>query len=149
MLDSKPKGTGLANLKAVWPAITQDIFPLDGSTAERAFLLALLVIAIMALWQRFRPEKLKLIPGALLGIAAATTIAQIFHLHLNYVQVPTNLLDVVHLPRMDTFQSIDSSILGSALAVAFIASAETLLSAGAVDKMQSIAKTNYDRELMA
>jgi MFS superfamily sulfate permease-like transporter len=148
MLDSKPKGTGLANLKAIWPAIT-GMFPLDGSTDERAILLALLVIAIMALWQRFRPEKLKLIPGALLGIAAATTIAQIFHLPLNYVQVPTNLLDVVHLPGMDTFHSIDSSILGSALAIAFIASAETLLSAGAVDKMQNIAKTNYDKELMA
>jgi MFS superfamily sulfate permease-like transporter len=149
MLDGKPKGTGLANLKAIWPAITQGIFPLDGSTAERAFLLALLVIAIMALWQRFRPEKLKLLPGALLGIAAATTIAQIFHLHLNYVQVPANLLDVVHLPAMDTFRTIDSSILGSALAIAFIASAETLLSAAAVDKMQSIAKTGYDKELMA
>jgi MFS superfamily sulfate permease-like transporter len=148
MLDSKPKGTGLANLKAIWPAVT-GMFPLDGSTDERAVLLALLVIAVMALWQRFRPEKLKLIPGALLGIAAATAIAQIFHLPLNYVQVPTNLLEVVHLPGMDTFQSIDSSILGSALAVAFIASAETLLSAGAVDKMQSIAKTNYDKELMA
>jgi MFS superfamily sulfate permease-like transporter len=149
MLDGKPKGTGLANLKAIWPAITQGILPIDGSTAERAFLLALLVIAIMALWQRFRPEKLKLVPGALLGIAAATTIAQIFHLQLNYVQVPTNLLDVIHLPGMDFFQSIDRSILGSALAVAFIASAETLLSAGAVDKMQTIAKTNYDKELMA
>jgi MFS superfamily sulfate permease-like transporter len=148
MLDSKPKGTGLANLKAIWPAVT-GMFPLDGSTDERAVLLALLVIAVMALWQRFRREKLRLIPGALLGIAAATTLAQIFHLPLNYVQVPTNLLDVVHLPGMDTFQSIDSSILGSALAVAFIASAETLLSAGAVDKMQSIAKTNYDKELMA
>jgi MFS superfamily sulfate permease-like transporter len=50
---------------------------------------------------------------------------------------------------MNFFQTIDSSILGSAFAIAFIASAETLLSAGAVDKMQSIAKTNYDKELMA
>ncbi len=148
MLDGKPKGTGLANLKAIWPAVT-GMFPLDGSTDERSVVLALLVIAIMALWQRFRPEKLKLIPGALLGIAAATTIAQIFHLQLNYVQVPTNLLDVVHLPGMDAFRTIDSSFLSSALAIAFIASAETLLSAAAVDKMQSIAKTNYDRELMA
>jgi MFS superfamily sulfate permease-like transporter len=148
MLDSKPKGTGLANLKAIWPAVT-GMFPLDGSTDERSILLALLVIAIMAAWQHFRPEKLKLIPGALLGIAAATAIAQLSHLQLNYVQVPTNLLDVVHLPGMDAFKTIDSSILSSALAIAFIASAETLLSAGAVDKMQSVAKTNYDRELMA
>ncbi|CAN5592401.1 SulP family inorganic anion transporter [soil metagenome] len=153
MLDHKPKGTGLANLKAMGPAIFGDLFPLDGSAEERAVALALMVIAIMALWQRFRPAKLKLVPGALLGIVAATTIAQILHLQLNYVQVPGNLLDVIALPTVDSFMHINRGILGSALAIAFIASAETLLSAAAVDKMQAglaqPIKTNYDRELIA
>ncbi|QHN05271.1 SulP family inorganic anion transporter [Granulicella sp. WH15] len=149
MLDGKPKGTGLANLKAVWPAVTQGIFPLDGSIEERAVLLALLVIAIMAAWQRFRPERLKLVPGALLGIAAATLIAQALHLKLSYVQVPSNLLDVVHLPGLASWKGLDGSVFGSAAAIAFIASAETLLSAAAVDKMQNRVKTNYDKELMA
>jgi len=120
---------------------------------ERSILLALLVIAIMALWQRFRPASLKLVPGALLGIAAATAIAQVMHLQLNYVQVPGNLLDVISLPTVDSFLHIDRGILASALAIAFIASAETLLSAAAVDKMQAglpePIKTNYDRELIA
>ncbi len=40
-------------------------------------------------------------------------------------------------------------ILGTALAMAFIASAETLLSAAALDQMQNRQKTNYDRELTA
>ena len=79
MLDSKPKGTGLANLKAIWPAVT-GMFPLDGSTDERSILLALLVIAIMALWQRFRPEQLKLIPGAPRH-RRRHHHRQIFHLH--------------------------------------------------------------------
>jgi MFS superfamily sulfate permease-like transporter len=157
MLDSKPKGTGLANLKAMGPAITQGIFPLDGSAEERAISLALLVIAIMFLWQRFRPERLKLIPGALLGIVAATTIAQLMHLQVNYVQVPANLLDVISLPSHDSFTHLDRGFIGSALAIAFIASAETLLSAAAVDKMtarmqedfDAPIKTNYDRELIA
>ncbi|WP_213804477.1 SulP family inorganic anion transporter [Granulicella sp. dw_53] len=153
MLDHKPKGTGLANLKAMGPAIFQDLFPIDGSAEERAILLALLVIAIMTLWQRFRPEKLKLIPGALLGIVAASTVAQLMHLQLNYVQVPGNLLDVISLPTLTSLTHLDRGIIGSALAIAFIASAETLLSAAAVDKMQasfaSPIKTNYDRELIA
>jgi len=149
MIDSKPKGTGVANAKAIWPAITQGIFPLNGSREEIAISLALLVIGIMVLWQRFRPEALKLVPGALLGITAATIIARVMHLELNYVQVPGNLLDVVHLPTLDAFKSINAMTIGSAATIAFIASAETLLSAAAVDKMQSVVKTNYDRELMA
>jgi MFS superfamily sulfate permease-like transporter len=42
-----------------------------------------------------------------------------------------------------------TGIVGTACAVAFIASAETLLSAAAVDQIQTRAKTNYDRELAA
>jgi MFS superfamily sulfate permease-like transporter len=151
MLDSKPKGTGLANLVAIPNAVFHGIFPLDGSTEEKTILLALMVIAIMFLWQRYRPESLKLVPGALLGIVAATTIAQVLHMKINYVQVPGNLLDVVALPKLSAFTDLSSlrSIAGAALTIGFIASAETLLSAAAVDKMQSIVKTNYDRELMA
>ncbi len=148
MLDSKPKGTGLANAKAIWPAI-RGFFPLDGSHDEAALLLALMVIGIMVLWQKYRPEALKLVPGALLGITAATIIARVMHLELNYVQVPGNLLDVVHMPTVAAFTGITATTIGSAATIAFIASAETLLSAAAVDKMQTIVKTNYDRELMA
>ncbi len=157
MMDHKPKGTGLANLKAMGPAIFGDLFPLDGSAEERAIALALMVIAIMALWQRFRPTSMKLVPGALLGIVAATTIAQVLHLQLNYVQVPGSLLEVISLPTVDSFMHLNRGILGSALAIAFIASAETLLSAAAVDKMtakiqdtfSAPIRTNYDRELIA
>ena len=153
MMDHKPKGTGLANLKAMGPAIFGDLFPLNGSAEERAIALALLVIAIMALWQRFRPASMKLVPGALLGIVVATTIAQVLHLQLNYVQVPGSLLEVISLPTVDSFLHINRGILGSALAIAFIASAETLLSAAAVDRMTAgnaqPVKTNYDKELIA
>ena len=148
MLDSKPKGSGLSNFLGIWPAIRSTL-PIDGSQAEIAFALALLVIGIMLLWQRFRPESLKLIPGALLGIVAATVIAQAFHLPVNRVQVPASLLEVVHLPPLSAFLHINYTVLGSAMTIAFIASAETLLSAAAVDQMQTITKTNYDRELMA
>jgi MFS superfamily sulfate permease-like transporter len=153
MLDHKPKGTGLANLKAMGPAIFGDLFPIDGSAEERTILLALLVIGIMFLWQRYRPDRFRLVPGALLGIVAATTIAQLLHLKMNYVQVPGSLLDVISLPALDAFTHLNRGIFGSALAIAFIASAETLLSAAAVDKMQAgradAVKTNYDRELIA
>ncbi|MCE3544498.1 SulP family inorganic anion transporter, partial [Escherichia coli] len=44
---------------------------------------------------------------------------------------------------------MDPSILAAALAIAFIASAETLLSAAAVDRMHDGVRTNYTKELRA
>jgi MFS superfamily sulfate permease-like transporter len=107
-------------------------------------------MAVMILWERFRPAKLKLVPGALLGITAATTLAQVFHLGVNRIKVPDNLFQMVSFPHLSALEGMPlSSIAGTAMALAFIASAETLLSAAAVEQMQTRWKTNYDRELTA
>jgi MFS superfamily sulfate permease-like transporter len=45
------------------------------------------MLVVMLLWEKFRPGKLRLVPGALLGIAAATTAAQIFHLRRRVARV--------------------------------------------------------------
>lgn len=147
MLDNKPKGSGLANLQAIPSAVVHGLFPLGGSS--RAALLGSLTIAVMLLWERFRPERLKLVPGALLGITAASLTAMALHLQINHVQVPDNLLKVIEFPTMAGFKGLNTGMIGSALALALIASAETLLSAAAVSKMQPAVKTDYDRELMA
>lgn len=150
MLDNSPKRNGPENFLAIFTAIRQGIFPLDGSKEEFGLLVGLLTIVVMILWQRYRPAALKLVPGALLGIVAATFCARLFHLPLKSVDVPANLLSIVNLPDVNSFATLEwGAILTTALAVAFIASAETLLSAAAVDKMQNRAKTNYDRELTA
>jgi MFS superfamily sulfate permease-like transporter len=150
MLDHKPSSSGPANFVAMFTAAAHDIFPLDGRGEEFALLLGLLTIAVMALWSKYRPAKLKLLPGALLGILAATSLAQIFHMPVKHVDVPSNLLTVIDLPSMSSLGNAHwQSILTSALVVAFIASAETLLSAAAVDRMQSRVRTNYNRELTA
>jgi MFS superfamily sulfate permease-like transporter len=57
---------------------------------------------------------------------------------------------MISMPHLSSLEGMSlSSIVGTALAVAFIASAETLLSAAAVEQMQTRWKTNYDRELTA
>jgi MFS superfamily sulfate permease-like transporter len=150
MLDNSPKRNGPENFLAMFSAIGQGILPFNGSKEEFGLLAGVVTIAIMVLWQRFRPAKLKLVPGALLGITAATVMVQLFHMPLKKVDVPANLLTVVDLPKLTTFASLDwASVISTAVAVAFIASAETLLSAAAVDKMQNRVKTDYDRELAA
>jgi MFS superfamily sulfate permease-like transporter len=150
VLDRSPEHSGLANIRAMWGAVFGGLFPLNGSNEEAAAMIGLVTLAVMLTWERFRPEKLKLVPGALLGIAAATTVAQAFHLAVHRVSVPANLGDMITFPTLGALQSQSwTGIVGTACAIAFIASAETLLSAAAVDQMQTRTKTDYDRELAA
>ena len=150
MVDDKPKGTGLNNLLSIPGAIAKGIFPVDGSSHHIAAMLGVITITILLLWNKFRPEKLKSLPGALLAVSAATAIAAVLKLPVQYVNVPENLAAVLKLPDSSTLAALQNpSILLTALAVAFVASAETLLSAAAVDRMHRGPRTNYDRELAA
>jgi MFS superfamily sulfate permease-like transporter len=150
VLDRSPEHSGPANIVAMWSAVFGDLLPLDGSKEEAAALVGLITLAVMILWERFRPTKLRLVPGALLGIAAATTVAQMFHLQVHRVNIPTNLGEMISFPKLSGIEGFAwTQIVGTACALAFIASAETLLSAAALDQMQSRVKTDYDRELAA
>jgi len=150
VLDRSPEHSGLANIKAMWGAVFGGLFPLNGSNEEAAAMIGVVTLTVMLLWEKLRPAKLKLVPGALLGIGVATAVAQIFHLTVNRVKVPANLGDMITFPSLAGFhgQAV-AGIIGTACAIAFIASAETLLSAAAVDQMQTRTKTDYDRELAA
>jgi MFS superfamily sulfate permease-like transporter len=150
LLDRAPKHNGPANILGMGEAIFGGLFPLNGSKEEAAALVGLITLAVMLLWERFRPAKLKLVPGALLGIGTATAVAQIFHMGVNRIKVPENLGQMISLPHLSSLEGISmTAVAGTSLALAFIASAETLLSAAAVEQMQTRAKTNYDRELAA
>jgi MFS superfamily sulfate permease-like transporter len=110
--------------------------------------LGLLTIAVIILWQKFAPQRLRLVPAPLLAIVAATVLAAIFLLPVLYVEIPANLAHDIHFPTWSLVQSAPwGEVLKTALLVAVVASAETLLCATAVDKIASGSRTNYDREL--
>ncbi|MBS1813695.1 MAG: SulP family inorganic anion transporter [Acidobacteria bacterium] len=149
LLDRTPKSSGPANIMAMGEAVFSGFFPLNGSREEYAALIGILTIAVMLLWEKFRPAKLRLIPGALLGIVAATALAQALHLGVNRVKV-AELSSMISLPTLAPVHEWGwGPMLLSAAALAFIASAETLLSAAAVEQMQDKVRTNYDKELAA
>ncbi len=155
MVDDTPKGSGLQNILSIPKAIFDGIFPLDGSAHEHAALTGLLTIATMLLWNRFRPPLLKFLPAPLIGVAAAALASFTFGPDIKHVTVPDNLTASFHWFQLSTLSHlVDWKYWGEAFAMAFIASAETLLSANAVDKMTAASglsgvKTNHDRELQA
>jgi MFS superfamily sulfate permease-like transporter len=150
MLDQAPQPSGMDNLLQ-FPGAVGDALPtLGGGFGWQAGLLGLLTIAIMWTWEKLRPARLRFIPGALLGVAAATVISLLLPLQVKRVQVPENLAEALDwLTPSDLLALADPAVLIAAVALAFIASAETLLSAAAVDRMHSGPRSDFDRELSA
>ncbi|MDE1146375.1 MAG: SulP family inorganic anion transporter [Azospirillaceae bacterium] len=150
MLDAKPQAGGLANIVAA-PAAYFGLFPFSGDAAEAALGIGLLTIATMLVWEWARPQRLRLVPGALVGVAVATLAATMLHLPVTRVAVPESLWATIQAPSLNEALSVmaQPQLLVMALAIAFIASAETLLSAAAVDRMHDGVRTNYNRELTA
>lgn len=104
----------------------------------------------MFLWEKLRPHSLRFIPGALLGVGLATFASLLLALQVKRVEVPENLAEAIDWLRpADLLNLADPTLLVAAFAVAFIASAETLLSAAAVDRMHSGTRSDFDRELSA
>jgi MFS superfamily sulfate permease-like transporter len=150
MVDDKPRSSGLQNLLSIPEAIYKGVFPMDGSNHHLAAFVGLLTIIILVLWTHYKPAALKLIPAPLVAVVAATVVDLWLGLPINNIEVPANLLKVLRVPGGDTLLQLgDWKILLEAVALAFVASAETLLSAGAVDRMHTGPRTNFDRELFA
>jgi MFS superfamily sulfate permease-like transporter len=148
MFDAAPLPSGLENLAAM-PGRLLGLSP-SIAAAELAIAIALVTIAVMLGWEKFRPQSLRLVPGALLGVVAATAVAWGLGLDVARVAVPDNLASAIALPGPDFLNRwLDPAVIGAALAIAFIASAETLLSAAAVDRMHDGVRTNYNKELRA
>lgn len=105
-------------------------------------------IAVIVLWQRL-PRKVRAVPGALAAVVLATVVTLVFSLPVATVEVK-GLLDAVQLPGLGAFGELASlSVLGTVVAFTLIASAESLFSAAAVDRLHDGPRTQYDKELMA
>lgn len=149
LFDAKPLANGLQNLAAM-PGRMLGLSASNIEAAELAFAIGLLTIAAMIGWEKLRPKSMKLVPGALIGVLAGTMAAWALGLSITRVDVPESIVAAVALPG-DGFvaQIMQPALLVTAVAIAFIASAETLLSAAAVDRMHDGVRTDYDKELRA
>lgn len=150
MLDGKPIGTGIQNLLGIPGAIFDAIKA--GDSRLTAGEVGVLTIATIFGWAALAPKSLKVIPAPLVGVVVGMIAAAVFNLDsIKHVDVPDNIWSTVIYPTaasVGTFFTSTQMIIG-ALAIAFIASAETLLCATAVDQMHSGPRTKYDRELSA
>lgn len=105
-------------------------------------------IAVVVVWQRL-PRAVRAVPGALAAVVLAALAAHFLRLPVATVEV-RGLLDSVRPPGLDALAGLtDPALLGTIAAFTLIASAESLFSAAAVDRIHDGPRTEYDKELMA
>jgi len=117
-----------------------------------AALIGVVTIATIVGWNKLAPKKISFIPGALIGIIAATLFAIIAGFEVIQLSVPENMFSEVSFPSVTWAELIvDPSIWVSAFVIAIVASAATLLTAAAIDDMSRDigVKTDFDQELIS
>lgn len=152
MLDDDVEGSVLYNLYRI-PAGIGKGFSTGGERYHYiAASIGVATLLTIVVWDRFRPTRLRHLPGALAGVLVASTAAAVLSLPIDYVVVDASLFSYITLPNAGSLTKLaDSDIWTSGLALAFVASAETLLCATAVSRASQAesGRTDYDRELAA
>jgi MFS superfamily sulfate permease-like transporter len=125
-----------------------------------ALLIGLVSLVILVAWDKVRPKRLSLLPGALVAVIVAVLLHEVARrlwpglaLEQSFlvtlpVDGPASLLSQLRAPDWSVLRSADTWVL--ALTLGVVASLETLLSLEAVDKMDPYQRrTPLNRELVA
>ncbi|MEU9011797.1 SulP family inorganic anion transporter [Streptomyces sp. NPDC048479] len=110
--------------------------------------LGLATVVLSFLWKKL-PGPVRKVPPALVAVAGGMAVASLPGVRIATLQVG-NLLASVHFPGPTQFAALASgSVLTTVVTFTIIASAESLFTAAAVDRMHSGERTRYNSELIA
>jgi MFS superfamily sulfate permease-like transporter len=144
-LDLKPFGGGLENL-IKFPSV---LLSTVQSGVYAPLMVCLSTIAVILLWPRLFKKFSKIVPAQLVGIVYAGIVSNVFALNVNFINIDPEIFKNLNIISASSFQGISFGMILSGLAIAFVASAETLLSVAAVDKLSGAGISNYNKEMMA
>lgn len=121
MLKEKPRATGIENLISIPISVYHTFFDYDNVSHLMAAFIGVTTLLMHLLWDKFKPRRLKLLPGALISVVVASTIANLLHLSIPYVNV-SSITEAIQVPTpVNLIRLLNPQILISAIAIAFIA----------------------------
>lgn len=145
VLDGAPGSSFYANLSTFPAALGQAL-----AEARPALGVGLLTVGVLLGWARFRPARLKLVPPQLVAVVLVVAACQAFGLEVLYLEVSGSLMQGIQVTDPGALRTmVERGLLVHCLIFAFVASAATLLTATAIDQVQSEVQTDYDQELFA
>ncbi|MFD5536915.1 SulP family inorganic anion transporter [Streptomyces sp. NPDC127079] len=144
-LAAKAPDSGLGKIAGL-PEAFLDALGDGGALASLALCAG--TVAVLVLWKH-APAAVRTVPGPLAAVGLATLAALLLGLPVATVEV-RGLLDSVQPPPLSAFGELAGlGVIGTIVAFTLIASAESLFSAAAVDRLHDGPRTQYDRELVA
>lgn len=145
LADTEAPAGGLAKIGGL-PGLVAGTF--GSGPALAALGIGVATVAVLVLWPRI-PAAARVLPAPLAAVALATAVAVVFDPPVARVEVK-GLLDAVQPPGLsDLGRLAEIGVLGTVIAFTLIASAESLFSAAAVDRLHDGPRTDYDKELVA
>lgn len=146
----EPAHGGLQYIATIPQAIMKCFSPEGTDAHHLAAATGIITIALIVAWPLIAPKRIRILPGALVGVIGATIFATMADLPVIRLLVPDNMFSETTLPSSAWITLLtDPLVLWSAVVICIVASAETLLCATAVDQMHDGPRTRYDKELMA
>ncbi|GAA2496255.1 SulP family inorganic anion transporter [Streptomyces longisporus] len=141
----KAPSTGIGKIAGL-PGAFADA--LASSAALASLAIGAGTIAVIVLWKKL-PKAVQSVPGALAAVVLATVASLAFGLPVATVTVE-GLFGVIQVPGASAFGELATpAIWGTIIAFALIASAESLFSAAAVDRLHDGPRTEYNKEMVA
>lgn len=143
--DAKAPGTPLENMAGI-PGLISDT--VSNPQTLIAAGLAILTVVLSFMWKNV-PGPIKKVPAALVAVGIGIAVAAMPGVEVKTLQVG-NLLASVDVPGAEQFAGLaDPGIITAILTFTVIASAESLFTAAAVDRMHDGPRTRYNPELIA
>jgi carbonic anhydrase len=136
LLGAKPASDAIENL-ATMPDVV-------ANACLAPILIGGATLAVLLLWPRIE-KRVPFVPGSLAAIAAGTGVSLLVPGEFAKVAVVGSLLDSIHLPVLGA--NAVAELVTAGIALAIVASAESLLCAVATDQLHPGTRANLDREL--
>ncbi|WP_030276203.1 SulP family inorganic anion transporter [Streptomyces sp. NRRL B-24484] len=142
---AKARGSGPANIAGL-PGLVADTA--RSSTGLASLAVGAGTVAVLVLWKKL-PARAQALPAQLAAVGLATAVVAVLGLPVAKVEVK-GLLGVIEAPSASGLAVLaDVGAIATVLAFTLIASAESLFSAAAVDRLHDGPRTDYDKELIA
>ena len=135
----------ILNLPAVFMSAVSGA--LSGVQVHSA-IVAAMVFIVLTFWNKGKSRFFEAVPGPLVGIVLASVFVAATGWDMSMVNIPSNIFADFRIDYAAAFSSVDLNFYPYALGFAFVASAETLLCVGAVDKMAKTS-SNYNKQIKA
>jgi len=143
--DTGPVGNGLENIIKMPESFISYI--VETGSGRNALIIAVITLLTIIIWGAKGGKAAQIVPPPLLAVIVATGSAHLLGYNVKFITLPENILGGLNYVNAKSFSFMTPIAFLKMLGIAFVATAETLLSTSAIDRL-SKSQSNYNKEML-